>query len=245
MQKKYRQTDNEFIKVLNSIREKNIDSSVLGALNCRVLGPKETINPDEYITLTTTNNTAYKINEHFLNKIKAKEFFYEAEIDGRLNKSDYPTEEILRLKKGAHVMLLKNDPDRRWVNGSIGRINSLKKDKIVVDIKGESCTVDRQTWEKIQYTFNRYENRIEERVIGSFTQFPLRLAWAITIHKSQGQTFDKVLIDLSSGVFAHGQTYVALSRCTSLGGIKLKIPLSTRDIIFDPQVYEYSKHFTQ
>jgi ATP-dependent exoDNAse (exonuclease V) alpha subunit len=204
----------------------------------------ERVDQGEYVTLTTTNQAAFEINESFLDAIKEKEYVYDANIQGKFEESDYPTEATLRLKKGARVMLLRNDPLKRWVNGTLATIADLSESSIVIDIEGSRYEINREIWKKIEYYYDRKEGRIEERVIGSFEQYPVRLAWAITIHKSQGQTFDKVFIDLGSGAFAHGQTYVALSRCTSFDGIKLRKPVESRDIIFDPRVYDYAKIIT-
>lgn len=242
LKKIYRQSDSNFINILNSIRDKCIDNFLLSYLNSMVVHSKEFL-LDEYITLTPTNNAASRINNDFLAKINESEFVIKAEIKGKFNESDFPTDYELRLKKGARVMLLKNDPDKRWVNGTICEINSVSNDRVSVDIYGQIYELKKDTWEKIEYYFNRKENKIEEKIIGSFSQFPLRLAWAITIHKSQGHTFSKVFIDLGEGAFAHGQTYVALSRCTSLEGIKLKRPVHEKDVIFDPKIYEYSNVF--
>jgi hypothetical protein len=145
----------------------------------------------------------------------------------------------LRLKKGAQVMMLKNDPARRWVNGSIGKIHKLAKDTIIVDIDGEKYKMERETWKEVEYELNKETQEIEERVIAEFRQFPLQLAYAMTIHKSQGKTFEKVTIDIGNGAFAHGQVYVALSRCKTFTGIVLNSPIKDSDIIVDGRVIDY------
>ena len=148
-----------------------------------------------------------------------------------------------KLKKGAQIILLKNDPDKRWVKGTIAESADLTDECIKVLINGNIFEVPGTTWEKIEYEYNKEKNKIEERVIGTFEQYPVRLAWAITIHKSQGQTFDNVIIDLSYGAFTHGQVYVALSRCTNLEGITLKRPVIHSDIIFDKRVNRFKEKF--
>jgi len=241
LRKIYRQSDGEFIKMLNSVRENNLTSDLLQRLNTRVVPNLENAARGDYVTLTTTNQAAYGINETFLEAIPEKEYEYHAQVQGKFDQSDYPTEATLRLKKGAHIMLLRNDPSKRWVNGTLAKVSHLGEDRVGIDIDGSKYEVNKETWKKIEYYYDREENRIEERVIGSFEQYPIRLAWAITIHKSQGQTFERVYIDLGTGAFAHGQTYVALSRCTTFGGIKLRRPVESRDVIFDPRVYEFTK----
>jgi hypothetical protein len=139
--------------------------------------------------------------------------------------------------------LIKNDPDKRWVNGTLAKVAALSPDSIVVDINGFEYDIPITKWEKIEYSYNEEEDKIEDEIVGEFAQYPLKLAWAITIHKSQGQTFDKVIIDLGHGAFTHGQLYVALSRCTCLDGIKLKRPVVHSDIIFDERIYEFNERF--
>lgn len=238
----YRQRDNNFIHVLNKIREHELDAELFSLLNTRVLRDEEQLD-STFITLSATNEAAFRKNYSRLLQINSKTFAYPAEITGTFEPSTYPTEATLELKRGAQVMMLKNDQEKRWVNGTIGHIHSLDDKKVKVSVGGTTYTVEPETWENIQYRYNRENNQIEEEVIGSFTQYPLRLAWAITIHKSQGQTFDKVLIDLGRGAFAHGQTYVALSRCTSLEGILFNRPVTPRDILFDERVYGYTQVF--
>lgn len=241
LKKIYRQSDSNFINLLNSVRDSSLTDDLLRTLNSRVAPTLDTVVRSDYVTLTTTNQSAYEINEAFLNAINEKEYQYDANIYGKFDHSDYPTEATLRLKKGAHVMLLRNDPSKRWVNGTLTKVADLGSDRVTVDIGGANYEIKKESWKKIEYYYDREKKKIEEKVIGSFEQYPIRLAWAITIHKSQGQTFNRVYIDLGSGAFAHGQTYVALSRCTSFDGIKLKRPVEKRDVIFDPRVYNYTK----
>ena len=239
----YRQRDDNFIRILNKIRENEFDAQLFSVLNARVRRGSEEQVDSSFITLTATNEAAYQKNRACLARINAKPYTYTASVTGHFEPTTYPTEVILELKRGAQVMLLKNDSEKRWVNGTLGRVLALDEKKVSVEIAGTSYDVEPETWENIQYRFDRDTNRIEEEVIGTFTQYPLRLAWAITIHKSQGQTFDKVLIDLGRGAFAHGQTYVALSRCTSLEGIIFSRPVTPHDILFDARVYEYARVF--
>ena len=239
----YRQRDDAFIHVLNRIRERDLDAHLFSVLNARVQRGTEGQLDSSFITLTATNEAAYQKNRSCLARINTKAYTYSAAITGLFDPSIYPTEAVLELKRGAQVMLLKNDPEKRWVNGTLGQIRALSEKKISVDIAGTSYDVEPETWENIHYRYQRDTNRIEEEVTGTFTQYPLRLAWAITIHKSQGQTFDKVLIDLGRGAFAHGQTYVALSRCTTLDGIVFSRPVTPRDILFDERVYDYTRVF--
>ncbi|HMC99872.1 MAG TPA: hypothetical protein VKH37_06960, partial [Ferruginibacter sp.] len=181
-----------------------------------------------YITLTTHNNQADLINNQHLQRLDSEPFIYKAIIENDFPEQFYPADAELVLKEGAQVMFLKNDPvSKKYFNGKIGTIKTLEKDKVVVDCNGAFIDVYPEEWENSRYTLNRADGKLEQEVLGTFTQYPLRLAWAITIHKSQGLTFDKVMID-ASAAFSSGQVYVALSRCTSLEGIVLlsKIPSS-------------------
>ena len=234
----FRQTDEVFRAVLNDIRQGEISEDTLATLNERAkIAP-----PDEgVITLATTNSTVFTINATRLNSLHDKTFAYQASVTGTLDPSSYPTEGTLVLKKGAQIMMLKNDSKKRWVNGSIGTIEAVADKEIKVNIDGKIYSVVPETWNKIRYSFNPDKRLIEEEVVSSFTQFPLRLAWAITVHKSQGQTYNSVVIDMGRGAFAHGQTYVALSRCTSLDTLYLKRPLTYNDIIVDPAIVSFMK----
>ena len=239
----YRQQDEEFIHVLNKIREHDLDSELFTLLNTRVRRGGDMLSDDGVITLTTTNEAAFRKNMLCLDRLTAKSHSYAASITGDFEPATFPTESVLELKRGAQVMLIRNDLEKRWVNGTLGKVSSLSEQKVCVEIDGVSYEVEPETWQHIRYHYNQETNRIEEEVMGTFTQYPLRLAWAITIHKSQGQTFDKVQIDLGRGAFAHGQTYVALSRCRSLEGIIFTRPVTARDILFDERVYGFRQVF--
>lgn len=237
----FRQDDGEFKQVLNSLRVGNFNQEAIAVLNSRANIPTPTEN---FITLALTNNTVSEINHRKLAEIKEQSFTYAAEISGDLEPSAFPTEKNLELKAGAQVMFLKNDREKRWVNGTIGEIDYLTDDAIEVKVNGEVVVVKKEKWDKIKYSYDSEKQAIKEEVESSFTQFPLRLAWAITVHKSQGQTLDTVVFDIERGAFAHGQTYVALSRCRSLEGLYLRRPIRARDIIVDPQVSQFMRSLT-
>src|SRR5262249_35009332 len=194
---------------------------------------------DDYVTLTPTNQAALQINLAFLGCLPGPEHTLPAVVAGRFDPASYPTDRTLRLKAGARIMMLRNDLGGRWVNGSMGVVTEVGPSRLRVTLGGLAHEVEPHTWENVEYVFNRRENRIDQRVIGTFQQYPLRLAWALTIHKSQGQTFDRVHLDLGRGAFAHGQTYVALSRCRSLDGLALSRPVLPRDVLLDETIHDY------
>ena len=238
----FRQKDDEIFKrLLNAIRTGDINEEILTQLNTRKI---ESIPTEGIVTLATTNSLVKEINENKLHVLEGDVHEYRASIFGNLEQTSFPTDEILRLKKGAQVMLLKNDKDKRWVNGTIGYVDELTPEEVKVSIDGFMYSIPRETWNKIRYTYNTETRRVEEEVVSSFTQFPLKLAWAMTIHKAQGKTFGSAVIDLGDGVFAHGQTYVALSRCRSLDGVYLKREIYREDIIVDPAVSVFMKSVT-
>ena len=239
----YRQKDGSFMKLLNRIRNKEHTGEDLDTLNARVQKDITVSVKDETVILTTTNSLANSINRDRLAKLPGREFTYEAHASGKFEESAYPTDGALKLKKGAQVILIKNDPARQWVNGTLARIFALSDDSITVDIKGRICSIPVVKWQRIEYSYNKDEDKIEDEVIGTFEQYPIKLAWAITIHKSQGQTFDKIALDLGNGAFTHGQLYVALSRCTRLDGIRLRRPVMDSDVIFDSRIYEFKARF--
>src|SRR5258706_3930649 len=202
-------------------------------------------NNDGYIILTTHNETARMINSNELAKLEGKPFLYKAEIEGEIAENAYPADQILQLKTGAQIMFIKNDSDKnkRYFNGKLGVVTELNEDKISVRCKDEDDEIEisKEKWQNIRYTLNKTSRIMEEEVLGSFTQYPLRLAWAITIHKSQGLTFDKAIIDAGEA-FAAGQIYVALSRCTSLDGLVLRSKIRGNSLFTDQRIVEFSKN---
>jgi ATP-dependent DNA helicase PIF1 len=239
----FRQSAGPLLTVLNRIREGDASADDLSVLNDRVIQIRTLSEGDPYVILTPTNAAAQRINIAYLNALKATPYTYQAEVKGEFNPSASPTETALTLKVGAKVILLRNDPDKRWVNGSVARVARLTEKQVWIEINGVEHDVDPVAWENRRYAYDIGEQKIVESVAGTFRQFPLRLAWALTIHKSQGLTLDKVYIDLTGGTFAHGQTYVALSRCRTLEGLALKRPLVPRDILFDKAAMGYRDVF--
>ena len=241
----YRQSDPHFIKILDSIRTRTFDEEDLEDLNARVVNDTEILDHD-FITLATRNDIVNKINSGKLDEILSPGHIYNSKVQGIFNVRTPPAPIELKLKVGAQVMFVRNDLEKKFVNGTLGIIHELKTDNIKVKIKDNGphldniIDVDKSTWEIIRYKYNdKKPDEIESNVIGTFEQYPLKLAWAITIHKSQGKTFQNVLIDLASGSFDFGQTYVALSRCNTLEGIYLKKPIQPRDVMVDELVVDY------
>lgn len=249
LKKIYRQQDEQFISLLNQIRENKASEETLQALNQRYIPnfvpPKE----GNYIRLTTHNAPAQYINEQQLAALPAQAYSFTAEVEGNFPESSYPADFKLILKPGAQVMFIKNDPQHRFYNGMIGEVIGVKTDendsKIIVRSKdsGEELELEKMEWTNAKYTLNEKTKEIEETVEGKFMQYPLRLAWAITIHKSQGLTFEHAIIDASHS-FTHGQTYVALSRCKTLEGMVLSEPLSRGAIISSQTVDAFSSQLT-
>lgn len=240
----YRQKNEDFIKILNEIRNDNLSSTSEEILNKRYNPSFSPTKEEGYITLTTHNKRANTINNSELNKLKNKSYFFDAEVSGKFNENSFPNDQKLELKVGAQVMFIKNDssPEKRYFNGKIGIITDISKENVTVQCANEvdEIVTERENWDNVNYSINEETKEIKEDVIGSFSQIPLRLAWAITIHKSQGLTFEKAIIDAEAS-FAHGQTYVALSRCTSLEGLVLKTPISSNAIINDSTVSSFNE----
>jgi hypothetical protein len=235
----YRQKNDDFINILNEIRNDTLSEKSTKILNERYNPSFSPTKEEGYITLTTHNNRANLINSAELQKLSTKSYFFEAIVKGKFSDNSFPNDEKLELKMGSQVMFLKNDSslEKRYFNGKIGVITAISKENVTVKCANETAEIvtEFETWENINYTINDETKEIKEEIAGAFSQIPLRLAWAITIHKSQGLTFDKAVIDAEAS-FAHGQTYVALSRCTSLEGLVLKTPISASSIINDKTV---------
>ncbi|UMB54797.1 helix-turn-helix domain-containing protein [Lutibacter sp. A64] len=241
----YRQNNETFIQILNEIRNNALSQASANELNKRYIPDFIPNEDDGYIDLTTHNNKAESVNRAALDKLTTKTQSYTATIEGKFPEYAYPNKEELILKVGAQVLFIKNDSsyEKRYFNGKIGKIIFLDENEVIVKCKDDDANiiVTPEIWENINYTVNPETKEIIENCIGSFKQIPLRLAWAITIHKSQGLTFEKAIID-AQGAFAHGQTYVALSRCKSLEGLVLKSPIDSRQIISDNNVITFNKN---
>ncbi|MBI3317191.1 MAG: AAA family ATPase [Candidatus Omnitrophica bacterium] len=239
--KNYRQKDPQFMALLNKIRNNSINEADLRLLNSRVNSELAEV-AKEYLRLTPTNAAANAVNHARLAKLPGKEFLYQATVTGEYDWRSHPADEQLRLRVGAQVLMVKNDPDKRWVNGNIGEVVELASNGMKVRIDHGIYDVQPVKWEKNGYRHDGIKGIVPE-VIGTFEQFPVRLGWAITIHKSQGLSLDKAIVDLDGGAFAHGQTYVALSRCRSFEGLVLKRPVGFRDIIFDKRIHRVADLF--
>jgi ATP-dependent exoDNAse (exonuclease V) alpha subunit len=247
LQKVYRQKDEKFIELLNSVRFNTIDDEKLELLNERYNPDFKLGKKDFYIYLTPRNDYAQNINQEFLNKLSGRVYSFEAEIYGEFDENDFPNDEILYLKKGAQVMFLNNDSKGRWVNGTVGIVKDIDVDNEVIYVnlinERKTVEVERLKWQVFNYIYNQEKKVIETEVVGYFIQFPIKLAWAITIHKSQGKTFDNVIIDLKGGIFAPGQLYVALSRCRTLEGIILKQKIKKSHIFNDWKIVKFLTNY--
>ncbi len=238
----YRQDEMEFIEILSAVRNRNITQGQLHKLNQRFQPDFTQKKGEFYIYLTPTNALADEINRKKLSELKGDLFGAEGIMAGEFEQRSLPTHSNLQLKVGAQVMLLNNDPEGRWINGTIGELLSIEQDEMTLTVKLEDnkvVTVIPFTWEMFRFSYNQEIGCIESESIGSFTQFPLKLAWAVTIHKSQGKTFTRVVLDMGEGSFSHGQTYVALSRCKRLNGLILKKPIVYQHILLDRRVVDF------
>ncbi|RJQ27992.1 WYL domain-containing protein [Candidatus Parcubacteria bacterium] len=245
LEKIYRQKEDDFIMLLNAIRNNSATEEHFNMINKRYNPHFVPAENNFFVYLTTTNRLADSINEEQLERLKSNNRTYTGNITGSFDKHSLPTEVELMLKVGAQVMMLNNDSQKRWVNGTIGKILDIEKveegmDIIVVELTDGSIEeVIPYTWELFHFSFDQESNSLVSQSVGTFTQYPMKLAWAVTIHKAQGKTFDNVIIDIGSGTFVHGQLYVALSRCTTLSGIILRQPISKKHIFMDWRVVRF------
>jgi hypothetical protein len=248
LKKVYRQHDQHFLSMLNSIRNNSIDEEGIRLLNKRYMPDFEPPPDDFYVYLATTNKIAEEINTRELARLPGDVHYFDSYSEGEFGDEYLPTGRQLKLKAGAQIMMINNDPAGRWVNGSIGKVLEIVKEEndeddiVIAELTdGEIVEILPYTWEV--YRFFAEEGRLQSEVVGRFTQYPLTLAWAMTIHKSQGKTFDKVIIDIGKGTFSYGQVYVALSRCTSLEGVVLKRPVLKKHIWTDYKVVDFLTSF--
>ncbi len=231
----HRQHEDEFKYMLNAVRHGRVTAEIAKRLNDTGARPAP---HDGTITLATTNSTVTRINASALAKLPGRALTARAEVSGEFGGRSYPADESLELKVGAQVMFLRNDSDQRWVNGSIGTVTKIDS-TVWVDVDGETHQVQPAVWEKYRYSYSPITKSLKKDIVAEFTQFPLRLAWAVTIHKSQGKTYERAIIDLGERSFAPGQTYVALSRISELDGLYLTRPLRPSDIIVDENVLRF------
>ncbi len=244
LEKIYRQKDKKFIQLLNAVRNRSVTEKDVKELNKRLDPDFEPPADIFYINLTTTNDSASEINERELSKLTGSLFRFEGKVKGEFKETSLPTQVDLKLKIGSQIMFVHNDAAGRWVNGTVGKIADIiknkKEDTLIAELtNGEKVDVGKYTWEVYNLFYNKETGGLDSEILGSFTQYPLKLAWAVTIHKGQGKTFDKVIIDIGRGTFSHGQVYVALSRCTSFEGIVLKKPIEKKHIFMDWKIVNF------
>lgn len=246
--KAYRQKDKDFLEVLDAIRMSRMTDAHMALINKRCDPAFNDESNDFCINLKTTNAAADAWNRGKLAKLTTKQHTFTGVVTGDFRERNLPTSETLVVKEGAQVMLLNNDQQNRWVNGDVGIVESVREshDGTIISVRlrnGTVVPVTEHTWDMIRFFYDAETQQIESQTVGTFTQYPIRLAWAVTIHKAQGKTFDRVVIDFGRGTFAHGQAYVALSRCTTLDGLVLKMPLKHEHIFIDEQIETFMERF--
>lgn len=244
LKKVYRQADSDFVNMLDRLRINAATDNDLERINNHPVAASTDNNSDFAITLTCRRETADNINQIRMSRLKTKAFTFKGEVTGNFPDPLLPTELELTLKKGAQVMLIRNDKEKRWVNGTLAHIIDINEKNITITLEdGQIYDLEPSQWENMKYYYDEKENCVKQQVLGIFRQYPVRPAWALTIHKSQGLTFNHVTIDMEGGAFSPGQTYVALSRCTSLEGINIKTPISGKDIMVSDSAVEFSRRF--
>jgi ATP-dependent exoDNAse (exonuclease V) alpha subunit len=238
LHKVHRQADPDFVEVLNAVREGELTPDMAERLNERVTGRSGLEASTTHVVLTATNQAASSINQARLDGLLGEPRGFSGKVEGEFDPRLFPTEDPLILKTGARVMMIRNDAGGRYVNGSIGEVIGFTPEGVKVHVNGETVTVEKVTWERMRYAADGSSGKLKRETVGSYAQYPLRLAWAMTIHKSQGLTLDKVFLDVSRRLFAHGQAYVALSRARTLEGLELSHRMRPTDIITDPRLFE-------
>lgn len=244
LRKIYRQTDNDFITMLDRVRVSHATTNDLRLLNGRYNPDYNEVVDKFVMTLASRRDTVDSINDAHMQALDTPEYVFTGVVTDVFPDNDLPTNKELTLKQGAQVIFIRNDKEGRWVNGTLGKVSSLDSNSIKVELEnGDSYVLEQEIWENVQYTYDEKEKKVIENVVGTFRQYPIKPAWALTVHKSQGLTFNNIVIDFAGGAFSSGQTYVALSRCTSLEGITLLKPLSQRDIIVNTAIVDFSRQF--
>ena len=235
----FRQDDPRFLALLGALRSGRVTPSDEALLDTLVSTRSAQDASETHVVLTPNNANAYRINQARLAQLETKSHTFDAVIDGKFEERAYPTEAELELKEGARVMMIRNDPDGRWVNGTLAVVEGFDEDAVLVNVDGEVYGIEPAAWEKYRYELDEKTKKVSREIVGTFKQVPLRLAYAVTIHKAQGLTLDKVFIDFDRGMFAHGQAYVAFSRARTLDGLEISRPLRPRDIVMDRAAFAF------
>lgn len=235
----FRQADPRFLAFLGALRRGRLTQPDAELMADRVTGRSAEEASETHVVLTPNNANAYRINQSRLSELTGRAKTYDAKVQGDFDERAFPTEADLELKEGARVMLIKNDPEGRWVNGSLATVEGFGSDSVIVSVDGRAYEIEPAAWEKYRYTLDPETKKVSREVVGTFKQMPLRLAYAVTIHKAQGLTLDNVFIDFDHGMFAHGQAYVAFSRARTLEGLELSRALTPRDLVTDRSAFAF------